>query len=51
MVTHGTLLAAAHAQPLPAVTATLPVPPPTATSEADGLIENEQAPPWFTVNV
>ena len=40
---HAALDAAVHAQPLPAVTATDPVPPPTTTVWLDGAIVYEHA--------
>ena len=45
MVSHGTLLAAVQEQPPPAVTPTLPVPPPAAAFALDCASENEQPPP------
>jgi hypothetical protein len=48
-VIHESLLVAVHAQPLPAVTATLPVPPPDGVLALVGAIENEHPLPWLTV--
>jgi hypothetical protein len=50
-VSHGASLVAVQSQPFPAVTVTVPLPPPAGTFVLVGEIENEQALPWFTVNV
>ena len=42
---HEALLVAVQSQPFPAVTATVPLPPPAATLVLVGAIENEQPPP------
>jgi hypothetical protein len=42
---HEALLVAIQSQPFPAVTATVPLPPPAATLVLVGAIENEQPPP------
>ena len=50
-VNHGALLEAVQAHPVPAVTLTLPVPPPACALPLGGAIENVHAPVWFTVKV
>jgi hypothetical protein len=45
------LLPAVHGQPPPAVTDTLPVPPPAGAFAFVGEIEIEQPLAWLTVNV
>ena len=50
-VSHGTVLAAVQSQPAPAVTETLPVPPPDGGLAAGGRIESVQPLPWLTVKV
>src|SRR3712207_3653796 len=49
IVTHGALLVAVHAHPSPAVTPTLPVPPPDGTDWLCGEIANVQPWVWATV--
>jgi hypothetical protein len=44
IVSQDALLAAVQAHPAPAVTLTLPVPPPAGTLPLGGAIENEQPP-------
>jgi hypothetical protein len=51
IVSQFTLLAAVHAQPAAAVTATLPVPPAAGTLALVGAMLKEQPVPWLTVNV
>jgi len=48
-VIHEALVVALQAQPLPAVTATLPVPPDGPTLALPGAIENAQPLSWLTV--
>jgi hypothetical protein len=51
IVTHDAVLAAVHAQPAPAVTVTLPEPPPAAILVLCGAMAKLQPLPWFTVKV
>jgi hypothetical protein len=50
-LSHCALLAAVHVQPGPAVTATVPVPPPAAMLVLSGTIVTEQPLAWLSVNV
>src|SRR4029079_7546473 len=50
-VIHGTVLTAVHAQPPLVVTATEPVPPPTATAWLEGAIAMVQPASWVTETV
>jgi hypothetical protein len=50
-VSHCALLAAVHVQPGPAVTATVPVPPPAAMLVLSGTIVTEPPLAWFSVKV
>ena len=51
IVIHAALLAAVQAQPAPAVTPTLPLPPEAETEVLAGDIEYVHPSAWFTVNV
>jgi hypothetical protein len=46
---HGALLVAVHEQPVPAVTETVPAPPPTGNDPDVGVIDTEQPLAWLTV--
>ena len=50
-VIHEALLTAVHRQPVPAVTLTEPVPPPTGIDCAEDPIENVQPSAWLTVTI
>jgi hypothetical protein len=51
MVIHEALRVADHAQPDPAVTATVPLPPDAGTERVSGEMPNAQPFPWVTVTV
>jgi hypothetical protein len=51
MVIHDALRVAVHAQPDPAVTATVPLPPDAGTERVSGEMPNAQPFPWVTVTV
>jgi hypothetical protein len=51
IVSHASLLVAVQAQPAPAATSKLELPPDAAMFVEVGAIENAQPLPWFTVNV
>lgn len=50
-VIHGTLLTAVHGHPSPAVTVTVPAPPPTTIGDVAGEIDTEQPESWLNVTV
>jgi hypothetical protein len=51
IVIHDALLAASHAQPVPAVTETVPSAPEAGTDRVSGEIANVQPCPWTTVTL
>ena len=51
IVSHASLLVAVQAQPAPAATSKLALPPDAAMFVEVGEIENAQPLPWFTVKV